>query len=35
MVAKKVLGAKDLFMIKEDLDYSILLSGSLKLKEVS
>lgn len=35
VVAKKVLGAKDLFMIGRGLDYSILLEGSLKLKEVS
>ena len=34
VVAKKVLGAKDLFMIGRGLDYSILLEGSLKLKEV-
>ena len=35
VVAKRVLGAKDLFMIGRGLDYSILLEGSLKLKEVS
>lgn len=35
VVAKKVLGAKDLFMIGRGMDYSILLEGSLKLKEVS
>ena len=35
VVAKKVLGAKDLFMIGRGLDYSILLEGSLRLKEVS
>ena len=35
VVAKKVLGAKDLFMIGRGLDYSILLEGSLKLKELS
>ena len=35
VVAKKVLGAKDLFMIGRGLDYSILLEGSLKLKVVS
>ena len=35
VVAKKVLGDKDLFMIGRGLDYSILLEGSLKLKEVS
>ena len=34
-VAKRVLEAKDLFMIGRGLDYSILLEGSLKLKEVS
>lgn len=33
--AKKVLEAKDLFMIGRGLDYAILLEGSLKLKEVS
>ena len=33
--AKKILEAKDLFMIGRGLDYSILLEGSLKLKEVS
>lgn len=35
VVAKKVLGARDLFMIGRGLDYSILLEGSLKMKEVS
>lgn len=35
MLAKKVLAAKDLFMIGRGLDHSILLEGSLKLKEVS
>ena len=35
VLAKKVLEAKDLFMIGRGLDYSILLEGSLKLKEVS
>ena len=35
VVAKKVLGAKDLSMTARGLDYSILLEGSLKLKEVS
>lgn len=35
VLAKKVLKAKDLFMIGRGLDYSILLEGSLKLKEVS
>ena len=34
-LANKVLEAKDLFMIGRGLDYSILLEGSLKLKEVS
>ena len=35
VIAKEVLEAKDLFMIGRGLDYSILLEGSLKLKEVS
>lgn len=35
VLAGKVLSAKDLFMIGRGLDYSILLEGSLKLKEVS
>lgn len=35
VLAKRLLGAKDLFMIGRGLDYSILLEGSLKLKEVS
>lgn len=35
VLAKKVLEAKDLFMIGRGLDHSILLEGSLKLKEVS
>jgi glucosamine--fructose-6-phosphate aminotransferase (isomerizing) len=35
VVANKILEAKDLFMIGRGLDYSILLEGSLKLKEVS
>lgn len=35
VVAKEVLEAKDLFMIGRGLDHSILLEGSLKLKEVS
>lgn len=35
VLAKQVLEAKDLFMIGRGLDYSILLEGSLKLKEVS
>ncbi|MGN0143241.1 MAG: glutamine--fructose-6-phosphate transaminase (isomerizing) [Roseburia sp.] len=34
-VARRLLNAKDLFMIGRGLDYSILLEGSLKLKEVS
>lgn len=34
-LANKVLEAKDLFMIGRGLDYSTLLEGSLKLKEVS
>ena len=35
VLANKVLEAKNLFMIGRGLDYSILLEGSLKLKEVS
>ncbi len=35
VLANKVLSAKDLFMIGRGLDHSILLEGSLKLKEVS
>ena len=35
VIARGVLNAKDLFMIGRGLDYSILLEGSLKLKEVS
>lgn len=35
VVAKEVLESKDLFMIGRGMDYSILLEGSLKLKEVS
>lgn len=35
VVSRGVLEAKDLFMIGRGLDYSILLEGSLKLKEVS
>ena len=35
VVAKNVLEAKDLFMIGRGMDYSALLEGSLKLKEVS
>lgn len=34
-LAGSMLGAKDVFMIGRGLDYSILLEGSLKLKEVS
>ncbi len=35
VLAGRVLDAKDLFMIGRGLDHSILLEGSLKLKEVS
>ena len=35
IIAREVLEAKDLFMIGRGLDYSLLLEGSLKLKEVS
>lgn len=35
VIARGLLEAKDLFMIGRGLDYSILLEGSLKLKEVS
>jgi len=35
VIAKDVLESKDLFMIGRGMDYSILLEGSLKLKEVS
>lgn len=35
VIAGKVLEAKDLFMIGRGLDYSALLEGSLKMKEVS
>lgn len=35
VLARRLLKAKDLFMIGRGLDYSILLEGSLKLKEVS
>lgn len=35
VIAREVLEAKDLFMIGRGLDYSLLLEGSLKLKEVS
>ncbi len=34
-VARRILEAKDLFMIGRGLDYSIIVEGSLKLKEVS
>ncbi len=34
-IARKILNAKNVFMIGRGLDYSILLEGSLKLKEVS
>ena len=34
-IAGRVIEAKDLFMIGRGLDYSILMEGSLKLKEVS
>ena len=34
-IATTILNAKDVFMIGRGLDYSILLEGSLKLKEVS
>ena len=35
VIAKNVLEAKDLFMVGRGMDYSTLLEGSLKLKEVS
>lgn len=35
VIANAVLESKDLFMIGRGMDYSILLEGSLKLKEVS
>lgn len=35
VVAKNILESKDLFMIGRGMDYSALLEGSLKLKEVS
>lgn len=35
VIARDVLNAKDLFMIGRGLDHSLLLEGSLKLKEVS
>lgn len=34
-IARGILNAKDVFMIGRGLDYSILLEGSLKLKEIS
>ncbi len=34
-IARNILHAKDVFMIGRGLDYSILLEGSLKLKEIS
>ncbi len=34
-IARGMLNAKDVFMIGRGLDYSILLEGSLKLKEIS
>lgn len=34
-IARVILNAKDVFMIGRGMDYSILLEGSLKLKEVS
>ena len=34
-IARKILDAKDAFMIGRGLDYSILLEGALKLKEIS
>lgn len=34
-IARSILNAKDVFMIGRGLDYSILLEGSLKLKEIS
>lgn len=34
-IARSILHAKDVFMIGRGLDYSILLEGSLKLKEIS
>ena len=34
-IARGILNAKDVFMIGRGMDYSILLEGSLKLKEVS
>ena len=34
-IARGILNARDVFMIGRGLDYSILLEGSLKLKEIS
>ena len=34
-IARKLLEAKDAFMLGRGLDYSILLEGALKLKEIS
>lgn len=34
-IARSILNAKDVFMMGRGLDYSILLEGSLKLKEIS
>lgn len=34
-IAKEILDAKDAFMLGRGLDYSILLEGALKLKEIS
>ncbi len=34
-IARKILNARDVFMIGRGMDYSVLLEGSLKLKEIS
>ena len=34
-LARKILNARDVFMIGRGMDYSVLLEGSLKLKEIS
>ena len=34
-IARSILNARDVFMMGRGLDYSILLEGSLKLKEIS
>ena len=34
-IARQMLSAKDAFMLGRGLDYSILLEGALKLKEIS